>query len=169
MHRTKRDGQALVEAMIAISVLTVGFLGIVTLLSRSLSLNRTVADQYLGSYLAAEGIEIVRNLLDAGIIQEKSWWKSGVIEGKDYAVDYTTSFQDGGFLPLSTGAPLQYNAATNLYGYDIGGKNTIFRRVIRVEKIGSDEMRVNAVVSWQMRGGGTGEVDVEDHFYNWRP
>ncbi len=169
MKHESRKGQALIEAIVALSVLTVGFLGIVTLLSRSLSLNRTVANQHLGSYLAAEGIEITRNLLDASIIQEKSWWENGrIVDGK-YEVDYRTPLAPSGFLPVSTGDPLQYNAATNLYGYNIGGDKTGFVRTIKVEKIGSDEVRVNSVVSWEMQGGGTGQVDAEDHFYNWRP
>ena len=36
----------------------VGFLGIVTLLSRALALNRVVGDNYTATYLAAEGIAV---------------------------------------------------------------------------------------------------------------
>ena len=54
----RSSGQVLIEAMVAISIVTVGLLGIFSVLSRSLSLNRTVADNYVAANLAAEGIEI---------------------------------------------------------------------------------------------------------------
>ena len=45
------------EAMIAITLLLVGFLGTITLINRSVGLTRVVADSYVGSYLASEGVE----------------------------------------------------------------------------------------------------------------
>ena len=60
----KNKGYILIEAIIAITIAVVGLLGIFSLLSRSLSLNRVVADRFVASYLVAESIEIVKNLVD---------------------------------------------------------------------------------------------------------
>ncbi|MBI2506531.1 MAG: hypothetical protein HYW00_00070, partial [Candidatus Colwellbacteria bacterium] len=44
--------------MIAMSVMSVGLLSVFAVLSQSLGLNRVVAEQYIASNLAAEGIEV---------------------------------------------------------------------------------------------------------------
>ena len=71
-----KRGYMLVELMVSISLLVVGFLGFLGLLSRSLSLNRVVADQFIANYLAMEGIEITKNLIDSNIIQGSPWNQS---------------------------------------------------------------------------------------------
>ena len=60
-----RRGQTLVEALVALSILTTGFFGIVSLLTKSFQLNRTTMNDTQATYLAAEGIEIAKNLIDS--------------------------------------------------------------------------------------------------------
>ena len=57
-------GQTLVEALVALSILTVGFVGIVTLLTKSFQLNRTTSNDTQATYLAAEGIEIAKTSIN---------------------------------------------------------------------------------------------------------
>src|SRR3989344_7063024 len=85
--KTKRGGQLLVEAMVALGVITVGLLGMLELLSNSLSLNRVAADQYTGTYIASEGIEIIKNLIDKNVIAGAPW-NTGFSNGF-YEADYT--------------------------------------------------------------------------------
>ena len=61
---TSRRGQSIIEAMVAISILTTGFLGIFALLSKSFFLSRVVADETTATYLASEGMEITKNIID---------------------------------------------------------------------------------------------------------
>lgn len=157
-----RNGQALVEALIAVSVLTVGFLGIATLLSRAISLNRVVADNYTATYLATEGIEVAKNIAD-GNIRVGRPWNSG-FANCSYEVDYRSTelgqcrneFRALGFDPFS-----------NTYAYDVPVPTT-FRRKISVDLLGTSHMRVNSEVTWITRGGGSFSVNLEDHFFNWR-
>jgi len=53
--------------MIALSILVFSFLGLWGLLARSYAITRIVSDDYIGTYLAAEGIEIVKNLIDYNV------------------------------------------------------------------------------------------------------
>lgn len=57
----------MVEAMVALGALTLGYLAIIILLNQSLGLSSNVSDRNIATYLAAEGIEIVRNLSDADV------------------------------------------------------------------------------------------------------
>jgi len=154
-------GQLLIESMIGISIAVVGLLGILGLVSRSTSLNRVVSEQFIASYLAAEGIEIVKNLIDANIIQHKPWNK-GFSNGS-FEADYLSL----GLTP-NQNRFLLFDSTNNLYGYQ-SGTPTSFTRTINIQLIGSEEIKVNSIVKWKTRGGGQFEVNLEDHFFNWRP
>lgn len=54
----------MIEAMVAAVVGVVGILGVVGLLTDSLSKSNQISDRFIGTYLAAEGVEIVRSLID---------------------------------------------------------------------------------------------------------
>ena len=154
-------GQLLIESMIGISIAVVGLLGILGLVSRSTSLNRVVSNQFIGNYLAAEGIEIVKNLIDSNIIQHKPW-NEGFSNGS-FEADYTSLT-----LTPNQNRPLLFDSTNNFYNYQ-SGTPTIFTRTINITLIGSEEIKVNSIVKWKTRGGAQFEVNLEDHFFNWRP
>lgn len=156
-----KKGYILIESMIGISVAIVGILGVLNLLSRSTSLNRVISNQFVGNYLAAEGIEITKNLIDANIIQKKPW-NQGFISG-NFEADY---FAVG--LEPDRSRSILFDSASNRYSYYIGIP-TLFRRTINIQLIGSEEIKVNSIVKWTSRGGGQFEANLEDHFFNWRP
>lgn len=159
--RDRRSGQLLIEAMIAISIITVGIVGVLALLSRSLTLNRVVADQYTATYLAAEGIEVVKSIIDANIVNARPW-NQGLTDGA-----YEVDFQSVALTP-DAGRQIQFDAATGYFGYQ-GGTPTNYRRQVQIALISSDEVRVNSIVDWTTHGGGTFSLSTEDHFFNWRP
>lgn len=162
-NRSCTTGQVLVEALVAVSILTVGLLGILTLFARSLSLNRVISDNYTATYLAAEGIEVVKNLIDVNRIQGRAW-NANFSDG-DFEVEYSTSA-----LPLSSNQDrfLRYDPSTHHYSYS-GSTQTNFRRSVSIALVGSEELKVNSTVDWTTRGGGSFTINLEDHFYNWRP
>ncbi|MDP3947142.1 MAG: prepilin-type N-terminal cleavage/methylation domain-containing protein [bacterium] len=157
----RRRGQLLIEAMIAISVITVGIAGVLALLSQSLTLNRVVADQYTATYLAAEGIEVVKNIIDTNIVNTRPW-NQGLTDGA-YEVDFKSIV-----LTPDAGRQIQFDAATGRFGYQ-GGTPTNYRRQVLITLISADEVRVNSIVNWITHGSGAFSLDTEDHFFNWRP
>lgn len=161
---SNKSGQSLLESMIALGVLITGFLGMLVLLSNSLGLYRVTSEQYIATYLASEGVEIVKNLLDSGVIQERAW--GSVLPPGAYEIDYATDLQAESPSPYSA-RKILYSADIGRYGYGAGDE-TPFRRKIVIEEISSDEIRVNSIVDWVTRGGGQFSVNIEDHFMNWR-
>jgi len=159
MHRA-RGGYLLVESLVALSVLTVGFLGIVSLLSRSLSLNRTVSDTHIATYLAAEGIEVLKNMIDANILQGLPW-TNGITSG-DHEVVYNSTALEPYQARL-----LGFDPGTNLYIYG-GSEPTRFTRRVRITFVGSEEVVVESRVNWTAAGGGSFSARLEDHFLKWR-
>ena len=158
-----KNGQFLVEAAVAISILVVGFLGMFTLLSRSFYLSRVVTDNYTATYLAAEGIEVVKNLIDANVIQKKAW-DFGITDGT-YEVSYDTKV-----LGPDQDRFLSFDTNTNLYGYS-GGAQTNFKRKVKIthQEVGGveDEIQVISTVTWST-GLAQSSIRLEDHFFNWR-
>lgn len=161
----------MLESMIAITVAVMGLLGLLSLLSQALGLSRVITDQYVGSYLAAEGVEVVKNLIDNNV-RKGAAWNDGFAAERCFEVDFLT--YDASMAPLVTcpdgsSAFLELNDQDGTYGYG-GTTPTKFLRTIHVTPLGSGEgIKVNSFVKWTTRGGAEFSVNAEDHFYDWRP
>ena len=157
----KNKGYILIEAIIAITIAVVGLLGIFSLLSRSLSLNRVVADRFVAPYLAAEGIEIVKNLIDNNILAGKPW-NTGVTNGT-YEADYT----DTGLVPDSKRF-ININSETGAYGYAELVPTLMKRKITIGNSTDGEEITIGSRVNWTTRGGGTFDINLESHVFHWR-
>lgn len=159
-----KKGQFLVESIIAIGIITFGLLGLLALLSSSISLNRVVSDRYLATYLAGEGIEVVKSIVDANIINGRPW-NSGISNGS-FEVEYNSNA-----LQANQNRYLNFNAGTFTYSYQPGGSATPFRRMINIVIPSGSEIRVTSNVTWITRGiraGGNLSLSIEDRLFNWR-
>lgn len=177
----KIKGQMIVESMIAISVAVVGLFGVMTLLSRSISLNRVIANHYIGNSLAAEGIEIIKYFIDKNYLAGVGW-NADLGEGAYLiATRSDKEIQEGPFFSRIGGLgtcndmekinALDFNKETGVYNYD-NNDDTLFKRCVEIRhiEIGDrvDALGIVSKVSWEDLGGAEFEVVVEDHFYNWR-
>src|SRR5690348_18434680 len=170
MARSDRRGQSITEAMLAISMLTVGFLGITALLSRSYFLSRVTADQLTATYLASEGIEIAKNMIDHDIYNGVPW-DTTFGGGGDFHLDYTACTNGAPCPPAGsagTGPVLDLDPATHLYSYS-GSIATKFTRLIRITVPSGHEIQVNSIVTWSTGLFTAQSINLEDHFYNWHP
>ncbi|MEK7094184.1 MAG: hypothetical protein AAB903_02490 [Patescibacteria group bacterium] len=180
-----RSGQTIMEMVVALSVLTVGFLGILTLINTSLGLNRVVSDNYRATYLAAEGIEIIKSLVATN--EEKNIpFCAGIPEGT-YELDYraradTTTEYDcvtpyPGLTPIfMSDTPLRLHPDTNLYDYVQAGvsePSNFYRRVkisyqttlLNGER---DKMVVESFVAWKDKTGDN-EISLATYIFNSKP
>jgi hypothetical protein len=165
-----RSGQSLVEAMVAISLLLVGFLGTITLINRSIGLTRVVADNYVGTYLAAEGIEVVKNLIDANYIAGRPFSDGFALctTTCDWELEYDSTWESNAPTTYAD-RTFTYDPIGNRYAYGIGGNATTFKRKVSVTLGGASgrQLLVTSRVEWLSRGGGTSAVALEDRFYDW--
>lgn len=157
----RNNGYILVEALIAITIVVVGLLGIFSLLSRSLSLNRVVADRFVAAYLAAEGIELVKNVIDNNILAGRPW-NAGLASG-----DYEADFSDNALQPNQQRV-LKFDSTTGAYGYR-EPTPTLIRRVMSIAvSPDGNQITVGSRVNWVTRGGGKFNINLEEHLFNWR-
>jgi hypothetical protein len=155
--KISKKGQVLVETIIALSVLTIGFLSLIGLLSNAIGLNRTVSENYIATYLAAEGIEIVRNIIDTNRLIGLPW-NQGITNG-NYEIEYSSTA-----LLLNQNRFLKFDSQNNTYGYQ-NGVDTPFKRTIAIEN-STDRIKITSIVTWTGRGGSLNEVRLEDYVYN---
>ncbi len=157
------QGQMLIEAMIAITILIVAIFSIFNLIARAISLNRVVSEQYAATYLASEGIEVVKNLIDQNI-QQCAAWNQDITDGA-HEVQYDSASLSG-----VSGEPLKFDVNTGLYSYQ-SGEATPYYRTVAISTSGdqNQEIQVVSSVRWKGRSGSDTQIDVEDHLYNWRP
>ena len=156
-------GSLLIESIVSLSITVIGLLGILGLLSRSLTLNRDAGSKLISTYLSAEGIEIIKNLIDRNYVQRLPW-NDGLNTGT-YEVTHNgdiVSNLGGG----NSNQPFLLDSTTGLYGYTVGTP-TIFKRTVRILAINNNELKVVSRVDWST-GLGAQSVSLEDHFFDWR-
>jgi hypothetical protein len=165
-----KDGQLLIEAIVAISVMMVGMLAVFGVLSESLSLNRVAADQYIGANLASEGIEIVKNMVDSEYSLGFGFGLSPALvymDGKKCAIDINTTLSNP---PDSSGCTSDPPALKfdKVNGYSLGADNqTKFQRYVEIKSSGNT-IEVKSTVEWKRKGGATSKITAIDTLYNWR-
>jgi len=168
-----KKGSFLVESIISVSLVVVGLLGIITFVTKSVVLNNSVRERFIAAGLAAEGIEIVKNIIDADSAQKLAWGTN--IQNGIYELSYDCKFLNcigSGWQLQEVNdtffrrevQPLKFN--NGVYNYRTGSE-TIFKRVVKIEQNSNNEVKVNSYVHWQSRGVKT-TINLEDHFYNWR-
>ncbi len=160
----------MVEAMIAISLLLIGFLGTITLINRSVGLTRVVADSYVGTYLAAEGVEVVKSMIDANYIADRPFFNgfsSCTGSGCNWELEYNSTWETNA--PVSATGRILYYDSRGTYVYSTGGMPTSFVRTVNVQLLGATarQLKVTSRVEWRTRGGGLSAVSLEDSFYDW--
>lgn len=160
----KDRGFTLLEIIIAIFVLTIGIIGVFSVLPQMLSYTAFSSSQLIAAYLSQEGIEIVRNIRDTNWLTPGNSWNTGLDQG-DYEADYNDPDL------TSCSSPCDYNHNLRFvkldggfYNYDTGG-DTKFKRKITITPE-ADYLKVSVLVEWQEKGK-TRSIAVQENLYNW--
>lgn len=154
-----RGGFTLSESIIAITLILIGIMGTLTLINRAAGFATLTSSRLTASALGQEGIEIVRNIRDSNWLNQRTWTEGllGQCDG-----NFEVSPLDG--LGCNSGRNLLFDDELG-YNYT-DGQETIFKRVVSISSINSAEIKIQAIVSWNFRGGDF-DIVVEDHLFNW--
>jgi prepilin-type N-terminal cleavage/methylation domain-containing protein len=168
-----QKGFTLIEVIVAIFVLTIGVIGILSLVNQTIISSQIISSRLVASYLAQEGIEIVKNIRDTnsleihkGLLTEDQWiyGLTGCESGCE--ADYNDS------ILVSANRYLKIDGG--FYNYD-SGNDTIFKRKITIFDVVDldvppdeimDKMKVQVEVSWTERLR-TYQVTAQENIYKW--
>ncbi|MBZ1345210.1 MAG: prepilin-type N-terminal cleavage/methylation domain-containing protein [Candidatus Nealsonbacteria bacterium] len=159
-----QKGFLLLEVIVAIFLVTVGIAGAIIAIQQLVTVTEIASSQMIGSYLAQEGMEIVRNIRDSNWLGGRAW-NAGIFCCSpppcdcqaDYRATSLVSFIPGEFLRIDGG----------FYKYSATGPLTPFIRRIRVASTTVDRIDLTVFVDWQERGINY-QASTTKHLYNWR-
>lgn len=172
----KRKGFTLIELIIVVFVLAIGILGVYSVYSQIISYTTISLSRLTASYLAQEGIEIVRNIRDTNWLEgESNPWDEGLtscLAGCEADYFCTTVEEPAPDNPIShncfkaygTGNFLKIDPTNGFYNYATGD-NTKFKREITITPIGNI-LKVSVTVSWQEKGKPY-NITAQENLYNW--
>ncbi|MEK7515116.1 MAG: prepilin-type N-terminal cleavage/methylation domain-containing protein [Patescibacteria group bacterium] len=152
-----KNGFSLLEALVALFLLTMGIIPALLVATASSRSSDTIKNSLIGSQLAQEGAEIVRALRDA------DWFAGDAFGTRVTAGDWEVSWDDDALFP-ATGQALLINTA-GIYSYTEGDE-TPFVRTLNISSQGVGQFLVQSEVVWEERGR-TRSVVVESHIYDW--
>lgn len=169
-NKLKRQfGFSILEVIIAILIISIGMIGVLSLITQNIQVQYISKNDLIASQLAQEGMELVRNIRDTNWLTAGNDWKIGagastnsdIVQDGDYAIDYSGFIVD---IDSINNAGLNIDAA-GFYTHGAGVAATPFSRLITVVDNG-DYLEVECKVQWKERGR-THDYTVKTLLYNW--
>ena len=158
-------GFSLIEVVTAIFILTVGVGGAFSLIYQTLSAVYIVRSELTASFLAQEGVEIIKNLRDNAWLESRaatstSWLTNLSEAGGDYEVDHTTEYlsrsNNSTYLKVDSNGLMNYSS----------GDNTNFTRSVALTNVSTTTVKVVVIVEWKT-GGRNHSLEVVENITNW--
>lgn len=168
-------GFTIIELIISLFILTVAIIGIYSAFYTVAVQTDNISNRFTASYLAGEGMEIVRNVRDNNWLKSTNpdnpiTWDNGLaICAQGCQADYKTGTTTEA-ISLVPYSDLSYLSINNdgFYSYETNdATETKFRRKIVINTVDTDILKVTVTVYWPNGQGGEGELSVEGYLYNW--
>lgn len=182
-----KSGFTLVETLVAISIFTLAVLAVLVILGGGLKSTNIAKQKIIASYLAQEGVELMRNMRDTYVLYDggSTGWgeflahvdgcqQKGCIFHTEELVygdpdkpitDITIEHCSGGSGGICP--ELYFHPVSGKYDYDAGGSGTIlsgYRRHIRIEILNDHEARISSHVFWDDYNK---EVVFTENIFDW--
>lgn len=173
-RRPHLRGMTLIETLVAITILTVAIVAPMSLTVKSLSAAYYARDQITAFHLAQEALESVRAVRDANILKiafsEPDAGCNPVTLLCGIPIDQNFTIDTRNNAMVSCGGVCPYLATDgNLYGYEPGWSNTIFRRTVHASFIDvqENEIRLDVTVEWKSGTNQTRQFTISSTMYRW--
>lgn len=151
---------SLVEMIVVLFVISVGLIGVLSLVIQNIQSQSLNKDNIIAYQLAQEGIELVRKTRDSNWLASVDW-NLNLVDGT-YYMDYLDATPN--ISNVSTG---KLYKGGGYYSHDSSGEETSFSRLLKIESIDANHLRVYSIVSWFNRDK-TFEYKLETELYDWK-
>lgn len=160
-------GFSILEVIIAILIISIGMIGVLSLITQNIQAQDIGKNDLIASQLAQEGLELVRNIRDTNWLTAGNDWKIGagastnsdIVQDGDYAID------KGAIIDVDSidNAGLNIDAA-GFYTHGAGAATPFSRLITVVDN--ADYLDVECKVQWKERGR-THDYTVKTLLYDW--
>lgn len=162
----KQRGFTLLESIVAIAVFTVGVSTAVFVITQAINVGSRTRDRIIATHLAAEGIEVVRNIRDRNWLAARSW-TDGILDLTDACVQWDSDYDT---ISCAAGTNIAYDPGLMYYVQTTGPSQ--FSRVISTMLIPAgvptpadpERLRVVSAVTC----GANCSIFLEEYLYNWK-
>jgi len=163
-------GFTLIELVITIAVLSLGIIGVYSAFNPIVVATYNLSSRLTATYLAEEGMEVVRNIRDTNVANAKLW--SAELAGCSLGcqLDYKTGtnaqlFEDQ--LKVYDDKNFLVQNADGFYGYGDGQKTLFTRKITITQNDSPDIMKVQVQVFWNYNGQPL-SFQTSGYLYNYR-
>lgn len=160
----KQRGFTLLESMVAIAVFTVGVSTAVFVITQAIGVGSRTRDRIIATHLAAEGIEVVRNIRDRNWLAGRPW-ADGITDLANACVswdsDYNTS---SGTYTIDTACAGGANIAYDGMYYEHTTAQSQFSRLITTTLVSPEQLRVVSTATC----GSNCSISLEEYLYEWK-
>jgi len=153
-------GFTLVEALVALVVLSVALGPALVLTSNISNTAAAVKNNLIAANLAQEGVEVIRGIRDT------NWFLGNAFDNGLTDGTYRVEWDSTSVIGLGSNPPIK--ETNGLYNYSGSGMDTIFKRTIAILKVNASELRVISEVTWTERGERAKSIKAESHLFNWK-
>lgn len=148
MKIKNKKGFSIAETMIAVSVLVVGLISLLLLVTSSIRHSMDARDQIIATGLAQEGVEIIRNFRDTDVANGRGFGDTGsLLDGESKSCNLGLGSNDMGSCNNNVKF---YLSSSNFYVVNPGPSDppTKFQRNISLDYTVPDSLTVKSMVIW---------------------
>ncbi|MBI5742812.1 MAG: prepilin-type N-terminal cleavage/methylation domain-containing protein [Candidatus Niyogibacteria bacterium] len=160
-------GFSLLETLVALAVLTAAVTGPMNLATVSIRSASLAHNNIIASFLAEEGMELVRAKRDAGAYGGGWLSNLGPCTGGQSCI---INVVDGAVSACSGTCPkIKYDSTTGLFSQAATGNDSIFTRTISITTLNANEVQVVVAMSWKERFlPQNSQVEIKTNLSNWK-
>lgn len=180
INRRKNKGFTLIETLLAISIFAFSITALISISARGIFDTNFVKNKLTATYLAQEGIELIRNMRDTYVVSTSgALWESFLADeiSECYGPDNYCYVDSSGFSALDpedcdngTDCPaFYYDPQDGYFTYFLGSPNTNFTRYINVlpsDNNPANEVVITSSVEW-LQGSKVYDVSFSANLTRW--
>lgn len=157
---------SLVETLIVLFIISLGLVGILTLIVQGIQSQDYNRNTLIGYQLSQEGVELIRRERDSNWNNGLAF-NAGLAELADTVYQYCFDYDDATLTTTENACPLRVNG-DGFYVHEVLGPLSGFSRLIKLELVESGTaIRVLSSVYWNSRQG-ISSYTSETLLYDWR-
>lgn len=178
VHNTLSDakrGFTIMEMVVVVFIISVGLLGVVSLVSQNVQVGYINKNMIVASQLCQESLELVRNVRDNNWLGDDDWQTGSSTNSNTdwmqdglYSIDYTGNITDT--TGIGDPAAKLYIDSNNLYRHFAmpgSATTTPFSRIIEIKSDTTASTTVECLVRW-VTGNNIHDFTAQTVLYNWR-